>query len=144
MGVDAKLLTSHIWTVEDVYDLIVDMFDKDAKVENTDTPDYTIITFKYGTENRRMNVFRTGNVYGGFPSISISVGAWGNADVFMRAIAERLGGFYQPQDYEEIYQLYPSPFDEENNHLFYIKQAAKKGVKLNEISNLKEWYEKNK
>jgi hypothetical protein len=124
MGLDRRLFISDRWDVQDVQDTIKSIFNVEVKYEPTHSPDYTRLNFRIGDDPRSMSVF-SGSEHAGFKGILLSLGACGESDRILRAIAERLGGFYNEQDCNDNYVLYP--YVAASNLEFLLKDAVKTG-----------------
>jgi hypothetical protein len=125
MGLDRRLFISDRWDVEDVQHTIDSLFSTKAKYIPTHSPDYSILNFAYGDDQRSLSVF-TGYEVGGFKGVLLTLGAGGKSDEIFKAVAERLGGFYNPQDSDSNYVEYP--FIASGSLEFLLKDAIKTGA----------------
>jgi hypothetical protein len=114
MGMDTGLYLGNRWDFNDLIDVLDKRLGVKAKVENTHTPDYTVITFEYKGEQRQMNVHRSTNTpLGRFTMITL--GKWGACEGILKGIAAVLGGLYYDNDCDyklefiegELDDLYP-------------------------------------
>jgi hypothetical protein len=125
MGLDRKLFISNRWDVEDVKDTLESLFSTKVKYEATHSPDYSMLHFTVGDDQRSMSVF-TGYEVGGFKGVLLSLGASGKSNEIFKALAERLGGFYNEQDCDSNYVEYP--FIASSSLEYLLKDAVKTGA----------------
>ena len=125
MGLDRKLFISNRWDVEDVKDTLESLFSVKVKYDHTCSPDYSMLHFTYQDDPRSMSVF-TGYEVGGFKGVLLSLGAGGKSDEIFKAVAERLGGFYNQQDCDSNYVEYP--FVASGSLEYLLKDAIKTGA----------------
>lgn len=129
MGVDRKLFINSKWDVEDIQDLLESIPEvSKIKLQSTQTPSYVVILFTYdgaeGKEQRQMN-FHYNTEEGGFRGNQISLGLYGSSDVILTKIAERIGGFYTPQDCNDELRRFDYPAH--GNLDFMLKHAILRG-----------------
>ena len=125
MGLDRRLFISNRWDVEDVKDTLESLFDTKVKYVPTHSPDYTTLNFSVGEDQRSMSVF-TGYEVGGFKGVLLSLGAGGKSDEILRAVAERLGGFYNEQDCDSNFVEYS--YNASGSLEYLLKDAVKTGA----------------
>lgn len=130
MGVDTRLYINNSWSVEDIKDVIGKRFEVPVTLKFHDwSPDYIqmILTLPGTKEARALNIF-TKNAIGGLPATLLSLHHDSYSIGFLRVLAETFGGFFQEQDYEEVFEAFSKPG--EGNIDFIVKQAIKDEPKL--------------
>lgn len=127
MGVDARLFIHSSWRADSIKDLLESLpqVEKKVKILSTHSPDYCIISFEYEKEQRELGFFYS-STYAGFTGNLLSFRTWGKSKEILTAIAERVGGFFSPEDtHDDNWERFDNPAD--GNLLFMVKQAVLEG-----------------
>jgi hypothetical protein len=129
MGLDRRLFISNTWEPEDIKELLCTLPEvSECKFIDTHTPSYIIISFKYDgnvkDEHRQMS-FHYNSKEGGFRGHLLTLGASGSAEQILKAIAERIGGFYNHQDCDNNYELFH--YAAESSLEFMVRHSVLRG-----------------
>lgn len=124
MGLDRRLFISDRWRVEDVQDTLKNLFDIEVTYRPTYAPDYATLIFTLGKEVRQMSVF-INYEHGGFRGLLLTLGASGKAEKILKGLAERLGGFYNHQDSDDVWEEFR--YVAASNLEWLLKDAVKTG-----------------
>lgn len=139
MGVSAKLYISKTQFSDNVSmfrmleQTIVEEFGSqpiNKEMANHADGDYWMMYWNDGLNKRQLNIFPN-SVVGGFPAILLDLGANDNSDKLFRAIAQKMGGIFQPNDCNREAEIFQDPM--EGNEEWLLKQI-RAGIKVEEFT----------
>jgi hypothetical protein len=126
MGVDRRLFISNRWNVQDVKETVESLFDLKIDYQPTHSPDYATLLFKLGEdENRQLNV-HINYEHGGFRGLLLTLSTYGKSEEILKGLAERLGGFYNHEDFNDTWEEFP--YVAAGDLEFLVKKAVKTGA----------------
>lgn len=141
MAVCTKLFISSRWDANDIMDVVKAEFDAKAKFRLHDfAPNFVTIQFTYaGSEPRQLSIHSSVD-RAGFTGTLLDLNLNGSAEKIMNIFALRFGGFLNASDMNETYVAFEGSIGSESNDMdFWVKQAAKNGLKFRSPAEFGKW-----
>lgn len=149
MGVDAKLYISKTQFTDSramfrfFEQLIKEIFGEQVvtkEIANDTDGDYWMMYWSDNISNRQLNIFTNSSV-GGFPAVSLSLGAGDNSDKLLNHIGRKMGGIFTGNDCGNNYKVFQDPM--EGNEEWLLKQI-KAGINVGKYTESLVAYLQNK
>jgi len=124
MSIRTELLIHTKYGPREIIDFLKSKNFGDVKTEQTHTPNYCLITLTISNNEKRTINFHMGvETPIGYCNL-LTMGADSTGQLILKSIADQIGGFYNPEDYEEKYQQIDGKICDQDGLSYFLRYAA--------------------